>query len=42
MEGFIYLRDSNNVVYNADTKEMIGNWDGTQIVFDDAEEEETI
>lgn len=42
MEGFIYLRDSNNVVYNADTKEIIGNWNGTQIVFEDAEEEETI
>ncbi len=41
-EGFIYLRDSNNVVYNADTKEIIGNWNGTQIVFDDAEEEETL
>jgi hypothetical protein len=40
MEGFIYLRDSNNVVYNADTKEIIGNWNGTQIVFEDAEEEE--
>ncbi len=48
-EGFIYLKDSENKVYNADTKEEIGMWNGTQIVFteadveaEEAEEEETI
>ena len=40
MEGFIYFRDPENNVYNADTKELLGFWDGNQIVFE--EEEETI
>lgn len=40
MEGYIYLRDPNNVVYNADTREVIGQWNGTQIVFESEEEEE--
>ena len=40
MEGFIYLKDHANKVYNADTKELVGIWNGTQIVFE--EELETI
>ncbi len=39
-EGFIYLRDHENKVYNAETKEEVGMWNGTQIVFIEAEEEE--
>lgn len=38
-EGFIYRRDSNNVIYN-EPGEIIGKWNGTQIVFTEAEEEE--
>ena len=34
MPGADYLRDSNNIVYNANTGEQIGIWNGTQIVFD--------
>jgi hypothetical protein len=42
--GYIYLRDSNNVVYDADTKEEIGIWNGTEIAFTSQidEEEETL
>jgi DNA polymerase III gamma/tau subunit len=42
--GYIYLRDSNNVVYDADTREEIGIWNGTEIVFTSQidEEEETL
>lgn len=41
-EGFIYLKGSDNVVYDADTKQIIGMWDTTsnKIVFDPEEEEE--
>jgi hypothetical protein len=39
--GGDYLRDSNNIVYNADTREPIGTWSTTEnkIVFDTASEE---
>jgi hypothetical protein len=46
--GGDYLRDTNNIVYNADTKEIIGKWsvDEKKIVFNEAssevEEEEYI
>lgn len=41
-EGFIYLRGSDNAVYDADTKVPIGIWDtaSNKIVFDEVEEEE--
>lgn len=38
--GGDYLRDSNNIVYNADTREPIGTWKENKIVFDTASEEE--
>ena len=37
--GGDYLRDSNNIVYNADTREPIGTWKENKIVFDTASEE---
>ena len=37
--GGDYLRDSNNIVYNADTREPIGTWKENKIVFDMASEE---
>ena len=37
--GGDYLRDSNNIVYNADTREAIGTWKENKIVFDTASEE---
>lgn len=42
--GGDYLRDSNNVVYNADTKQPVGKWseEENKIIFDSEEEEETI
>ena len=40
--GGDYLRDSNNVVYNADTKQEIGTWsvEENKIIFNEEEEEE--
>lgn len=40
--GGDYLRDSNNVVYNADTREIIGSWSTTEnkIVFNTSSDEE--
>lgn len=38
--GGDYLRDSNNIVYNADTREPIGTWKENKIVFDTASAEE--
>ena len=30
-EGIEYLRDANNIVYDIDTQEEIGEWDGKHI-----------
>jgi len=40
--GGDYLRDSNNVVYNADTREIIGSWsvEENKIVFNTSSDEE--
>jgi hypothetical protein len=41
-EGKDYLLSSNNTVYNKETEEVVGMWDGNKIVEMELEEEEEV